>query len=91
MAGANLLNRWGEWVRFGLTITVIVTFSYFDGRYVRVSDWKESTKTITASLSRIETSIVLLQEQSKMLADHESRIRALEFLRSGGRVGQVGQ
>ena len=75
----------GDWIRFGLIIAFIAAQNFLDTRYVTSGAYAKDQEKNEASLAAIQasvnstsTAITLLQDQTKLLADHELRIRAIE-------------
>lgn len=80
------LHKWGEWIRWGSTIAVIIAFAVFDNRYVRQSAYEKDrtvensrAEALSHSMAAVKTSLALLESQSKIIHDHEDRLRRLEL------------
>lgn len=93
MAGAHFLSKWGDWVRFILTLAAIAAFAVCDTRYVSRADYAQdraaaerASDALRSSLDTIRTSIALQEQQLKMLSDHEARLRTIEF---GRRISSI--
>lgn len=90
------LKSWGEWIRWILLVAFIGGMSFFDRRYVTAESYGEdrantatSLEAIHSSIQTANTSIALLQEQTKTLSDHESRLRVLERGKATAAGGEV--
>lgn len=86
------LNKYGDMLRWWLTAIMIAGLYFLNHSFVSLERY-EADKTATDVARRVETdkvdsrldgiekAIVLMTEQNKQLADHETRIRALESKR----------
>lgn len=70
--------KWGEWIRFSLTLAAIGSFALLDNRFVSQLDYRRDREKQDSTMQALQTSMALVEASLKTVTDHESRLRALE-------------
>jgi hypothetical protein len=90
------LARYGDSIRFLVTVAVVAGLHFCDSRYVSTTayaldrrDTEAVQKELAGTITGLQTAIALLQGQHEILNDHETRLRTLESRRLLGSLAPV--
>jgi hypothetical protein len=74
----------GDWIWRIIAGLLLVANLWAKTQYVSLSDYKADHSRMTEAIINLQTLVSNMEVRNERIADHELRLRALEFRQNGG-------